>query len=306
MALEKYMENTTIKTSVAIAYYFGDKYISDLLESISKQTVKVDEVIISIDGGLNSLEQIVDLYKYDLNIKLISNKKKLGFARNFMKAINTCKGNFIFIADQDDVWLANKVQICLDSIGDNYLLHTDASLIDHKGVVIKSNWKGSYVDQNFSNLLYKNCVTGCTILINRKLLDVLPDMPSEIIYHDWYLGVISSYYKKIKYLSEPLVLYRQHSDQQTSNLSLYWNPIKRFKRNVNNLLRHYNDLKCLKSVLHSKLLLNSIENFDLITSKRFYLNYKKTSTHFNFSKNKRINFIIFLIYKVYFLIWQLK
>ncbi|MBQ9089418.1 MAG: glycosyltransferase [Lentisphaeria bacterium] len=99
------------KISVALAAYCGEKFIAEQIESLVSQTTPPDEIIICDDSpDMETFKQIEKFINTGKNIKYIHNNEQLGVCRNFEKAINHCSGEYIFLCDQDDVWLPEKVE----------------------------------------------------------------------------------------------------------------------------------------------------------------------------------------------------
>ncbi len=63
-----------------------------------------------------------------------------------------------------------------------------------------------------NNLLIQNTITGCTIMMNRKLAELCLPIPTEAIMHDWWLGLVATEFGKIAYLDEATIKYRQHGE----------------------------------------------------------------------------------------------
>ncbi len=96
--------------SVCIATFNGGRYLREQLDSILSQLSAEDEVIISDDGSVDDTWDILTEYaEKDRRIKLFSGPRQ-GLIANFGYAIQQTKGELIFLADQDDVWLETKVK----------------------------------------------------------------------------------------------------------------------------------------------------------------------------------------------------
>lgn len=93
--------------SVCMAAYNGEKYIKEQLLSILKQIGPNDEVVISDDGSKDRTKDIVDSLN-DKRIRYVENKNKHGFTHNFENALQIAQGDYIFLADQDDIWRDDK------------------------------------------------------------------------------------------------------------------------------------------------------------------------------------------------------
>ena len=110
-----------MKLSVAMCTYNGEQHVNEQLESILKQTMTVDEIIICDDGSTDKTIQIIEQFQMNFPniITLHRNSFNLGSNKNFEKAITLCSGDYIFLSDQDDIWKINKVEKIIQSFLDS-------------------------------------------------------------------------------------------------------------------------------------------------------------------------------------------
>ena len=203
-----------IKISAVMATYNGAKYISEQLDSILAQTLAPNEIIIVDDCSVDKTWQILNEYaQCNPKIKLYRNNVNLGVVKTFEVALTLCTGEFIALADQDDYWLPNKLELLMANIGDNWLIHSDAYIVDESLNVISESYNRikPYHDNSLAMYLLRNNVTGCTVLLHRDLLRLALPFPSNVIMHDHYLALCAKYYSRIGYLNRPLLKYRQHT-----------------------------------------------------------------------------------------------
>jgi hypothetical protein len=66
-----------------------------------------------------------------------------------------------------------------------------------------------HIDQ-FAKLMVQSVVTGCTVMINRPMLELALRMPEAASMHDRWLGLLASALGKSAHLKAQTVLYRQH------------------------------------------------------------------------------------------------
>ena len=103
-----------VMKSVAMATYNGEKYISEQMESILRQTVPVQEVCICDDGSSDRTVEIIrDFIKsnhLENTWKLFVNDKNIGYASNFIHAVEKTSGELVFFCDQDDIWISDRVE----------------------------------------------------------------------------------------------------------------------------------------------------------------------------------------------------
>ena len=96
--------------SVAMAFYNGAKYIDEQIRSILDNMEETDELIISVDDASDGSEAILeDWARNDQRIRIIKGPGK-GVVKNFENAFKHCRGEIIFLSDQDDVWKKNKMR----------------------------------------------------------------------------------------------------------------------------------------------------------------------------------------------------
>src|SRR5687768_11846473 len=116
--------------SVCMATKNGAKYIREQLDSILAQLDPSDEIVISDDASTDETISLIESYN-DNRIRLLKNKSSVGISRNFEISLTVSKGEFIFLADQDDVWTSNKVEVMKKSLDRYDLVVSDCLLVDH-------------------------------------------------------------------------------------------------------------------------------------------------------------------------------
>ncbi len=205
--------------SIAMATYNGEKYLKEQLDSIYAQTYKNIEVIVTDDCSTDKTVEILEQYAKSHGLKYYVNEKNLGFVKNFEKAVSLCRGEYIALSDQDDIWLPHKLSILIGNIGDNMLACSDATLIDENNHVLAESFfeysnKSKNKKLTFLKLAIRNYVTGCTVLMKKEMLKKAHPLSSGIKSHDYWYALIASTFGDIYVCKEPLILYRQHSENQ--------------------------------------------------------------------------------------------
>ena len=108
--------------SIVICTYNGSKYLSQQLDSIFAQTYPLHEVIVQDDGSTDDTWNIIEKYANKFpQMRIYRNKEKQGINANFLSAMQQATGDYIAIADQDDIWEHNKIEIQIKAIGDSLL-----------------------------------------------------------------------------------------------------------------------------------------------------------------------------------------
>ena len=231
------MKNKNILISIAMCTYNGERFIKEQLESILAQSYKNIELIITDDGSTDGSIEIIEEYqKQDSRITLYKNSKRLGFIKNFEKAIGLCRGEYIALADQDDIWKSKKLEIFLEQIDNNLLIYSDAELIDRDSkplgrTLITSSKKNLVRGRNSQAFLFDNCVSGNTLMFKRELVATILPIPLEFVsFHDTWIAFITSLQGTISYTHEPMTYYRRYDEQITNNKKVkYSSIIDRFR-----------------------------------------------------------------------------
>lgn len=211
------------KIIILLSTYNGEKYLKEQLDSLFSQTYQNFKIIARDDGNIDNTIEILKSY----NIKILDSKENLGAKRSFADLLNyavvNSDGEYFMFCDQDDVWKNDKVEKTLAKMqemerkfGDiPILLHTDLEVTDERLNTINSSFmdfqKIDPMKNKFHNLLIQNTITGCTMMINRKLAQICLPIPDGAIMHDWWIGLTASKFGKIGYLNETTIKYRQHA-----------------------------------------------------------------------------------------------
>ena len=202
--------------SICIAIYNGEKYIKEQLTSILSQIDIDDEVIISDDGSTDKTIEIINNIN-DSRIKLIKGGFH-NFTFNFENAIQQAQGEYIFLADQDDVWLPNKYSTTLKTLQLYDLVCSDAIITDQDLNHIHLSFF-KYYNSGKGKLknIMKCTYCGACMAFNKKILNAIQPFPNTSIFgYDLWIGLIAEIVGKVCFLETPLILYRRHNNTFTS------------------------------------------------------------------------------------------
>ncbi len=203
--------------SVCMATYNGSKFIREQLESILSQLPADAEIVIADDGSTDDTMQVVESLK-ESRIRVLPAEKHLGVIYNYERALQASKGEIIFLADQDDIWLPGKVEKVLAALNEADLVTHDAWMLRPSESSWTRSGKLSDIRAYKSGVVtnwWKNTFTGCCIALRRSVLGKALPFPKNLPMHDQWLGLVAEKYFKVKSIDEPLVEYRQHSTNAT-------------------------------------------------------------------------------------------
>ena len=210
--------------SVCIATHNGEKYISEQIKSILSQLSDKDEIVISDDGSTDSTLEIINSMR-DKRIRVFQfvHKKKgkkphYYVTKNFENALRHCSGDYIFLSDQDDVWCPDKVQECLEVLGDNMAVMHNLECVDENLIPLGKNWYNDDLKFRYHNyLMRRGKHMGCALALRKELLDVILPFPDDLHIHDFWIGLIAESRGGLIYLDKPLIQYRIHSSNISGN-----------------------------------------------------------------------------------------
>lgn len=214
--------------SVVLAAYKGEKYIAAQVESILLELGKDDELIISDDLPSGKTKAAVaDFIENDNRVVYLEGPGE-GVIRNFEYAISKARGNYIFLSDQDDVWLENKVRVVMSEFekGVDLVLHnakiTDGELHETGEYAFEINKTAT----GFFRNIIKNSYQGCCMAFRSEMREFILPFPGKIPMHDQWIGLMAEKHGKIGLVEEPLILYRRHGGNVTGNGSDFFTKLK--------------------------------------------------------------------------------
>lgn len=293
-----------MKCQVLLSTYNGEKYLQEQIDSILQQKGLVVELLIRDDGSDDSTIKII---KSNLNLNFFLGEN-IGVVKSFFALLHESDSNCEYYAfsDQDDVWLDNKLAKAV-SILQTYdidkpcmycsnLMVTDSCLNE----LYELNKKK--INMSAESFLLNNCVTGCTVVINKAFRDLLLSLNidlNNIVMHDWLFGFIAKRIGNLYYDNSCYILYRQHGDNvigaNTGKISL----CDIFKKLYNCNYKLFNQIYEFNKI-YKQMYYKNLDEYLLITnSDRFFNRFYAL---LKLPKLKRKNLYLTLSFKILYLI----
>ena len=208
------MENKNPTVAVVVATYNGATYLRQQLESIVQQTYKPSQIIIVDDDSLDDTLQVANNFAaHHPEVMVVQNETRIGYIKNFEKGMLIATASYVALSDQDDIWMPHKLETLLANIGDQMLAYSDSELIDANGQLL--NQKMSSIKNQLAYhtpIMYAigAWAPGHAMLFKKELVDKAAPFPA-LVTHDFWLGFVATCYSRVVYVNEPLVHYRQHT-----------------------------------------------------------------------------------------------
>jgi glycosyltransferase involved in cell wall biosynthesis len=219
-----------MRISVALCTYNGASFLTQQLESILAQTRVPDEMVVRDDRSTDSTAEIVAAFAKTapFPVSFEVNDSRLGVTKNFERTVAGCSGDVIFLCDQDDYWLPDKIRKLArefevdDSVG---LVFSNAVVTDAQlNLLGYTMWEivglgkealrrlggGGALDQ----FIRQYTVTGATAAFRGSLWSRIKPIP-QVYPHDAWIALIAAACSRVVAVNAPLTLYRQHGANST-------------------------------------------------------------------------------------------
>jgi glycosyltransferase involved in cell wall biosynthesis len=215
------------EVEVLLATYNGARFLREQLDSIMAQDYGNIRVLARDDGSSDGTVEILNQYaqRFDGRFRVMPATAPTGSAKNnFLLLMKASTAEYVCFADQDDIWLPDKVsrtKLAMDQLQSRWgpkvplLVFTDLQVVDDKLTVLQQSfWAHMNIDPDrmtrLAALMVQSVVTGCTAMLNRPLLELSLRMPDDAFMHDRWIGLLAGSLGKSTGVRIPTVLYRQH------------------------------------------------------------------------------------------------
>lgn len=216
---------------IILATYNGQAFVAEQIKSIQANLGyhdTVSKIIVTDDGSTDNTQKIVlQLAEQDTKIIWVNNTSgNHGPKGNFEFGILQSRADYVMLCDQDDIWLPNKIQVSMKALlsaekrttqdtplltfSDKQIVDEQLNLICNSYFTLKKISKSWHL--KFNQLCQQNVMSGCTMLINRALINIALPIPQQAYMHDWWLGLVAHRCGEIVFVDQPLIQYRQHSN----------------------------------------------------------------------------------------------
>lgn len=207
------------KVIVLLSTYNGEKYVKEQIDSILNQTYRNIEIMVRDDGSKDNTVTILRTYEKKGKISLVC-EENIGFMNSFFWLVNNAKhADYYSFADQDDVWLENKIELAINSLNtynekEPSLYFSDYDFYDENMNFIGHNKSLNYPLQIFYAITGKECALGFSSVINYTLKEMVknntPDV-NDLYGHDFWFYLIALSTGRVFYDRQVTAKYRRHS-----------------------------------------------------------------------------------------------
>ena len=264
--------NNSALVSIVLTTYNGEKYLATQLDSILNQSYKNIELIICDDCSTDTTATIIKAFaeKYK-NISSYFNAQNIGVNKNFENGFQIAKGEFIAIADQDDIWVSTKIKEQMELFYNDVVVLTHSCSILFSGNNLPSKTHKTitklFEGNDIRKLLLRNSVSGHNIIFRKSLLPKALPIPDKI-YYDWWLVQTAACNGIVKATNRVLAYQRAHETNIT--VKKRKTPNQTFKEYEERkiALKAFTKLNGLKQNC-KKFIEETLVNFTLLENKKF-------------------------------------
>ncbi|MUU72937.1 glycosyltransferase [Pseudarthrobacter sp. GA104] len=208
------------RVSVCMAAYNGARHIEEQIDSILSEIGPHDELVVVNDCSTDETSQLVAGIN-DPRIRLIQAERNNGYVRTFERALGEARGEFVFLSDQDDVWLPGRVDRMISAMdGKNMVVsncrHFDGPLGSFHEIRLRSKDSTHNLRNILGIVVGYRLHWGCAMALRQEILQQVLPFPSYMTEsHDQWVATVGNVNRSIIYMEEDTILHRLHGGNLT-------------------------------------------------------------------------------------------
>ena len=207
------------RVSVCLAAHNGADFIGEQVRSILDQLGPNDELVIVDDASTDTTVEVVEAFD-DSRIRLARNESNLGYVRTFERALGLADGAYLLLADQDDVWLAGRLEAMVAALQHDGVVATSVAVLgappEPPRWPLRARDSQRYAANVAAVLVGVRWYFGCAMGLRRELLPLVLPFPAWLTEsHDLWIGLVGNVAHTMRHLEGPSVARRLHDTNQT-------------------------------------------------------------------------------------------
>jgi glycosyltransferase involved in cell wall biosynthesis len=224
------------QVTVLMSTYNGGKFLQQQLNSLYEQTYPNVKILVRDDGSTDATRELLTNERLRGAIEQLEGDNNLGAIGSFFELLRQAartKTAYVAFCDQDDIWYANKIERAVSALAlatnRPTLYCSRLEIVNEQLQTIELSAKPRKI--GFGNALVENIAVGCTMVLNRKAIDLLCEqtLPSHVYVHDWWCYLVIACFGDVIFDDDALIKYRQHSGNAIGAAT---NPIGVLKRKL--------------------------------------------------------------------------
>lgn len=231
--VNKGFQRININTSVCMATYNGERFLPEQIDSIISQMGMDDELVVVDDASSDRTVSYLESLS-DSRIKIYKNKSNIGHVQSFAKALGLAQSAYIFMADQDDVWIVGRLAAMREVLAaGSSLVSTNSKFINNEGRAIsplhpdlKEKDSDSYISNIIRIFIGKAFYNGCAMGLRKELLQVVLPIPSYVESHDLWIAMVANSIGSSRHLENYTLYRRVHGGNASVLQRAFWKKLR--------------------------------------------------------------------------------
>jgi glycosyltransferase involved in cell wall biosynthesis len=213
--------NLSKRVEILLSTFNGAPWLTEQIDSITNQDYPEINLRIRDDGSTDTTREVLDGYKRTHPDWNISSGQNIGIFKSYMQLLQSTdsQADYFAFADQDDVWMKNKVSRAVEHLDRGPSLvpaiyYSRLEFVDEQ--LRHTGWSSIPTQSGFHTALVQNQAFGCTCVINASARElILQSVPEWALMHDWWCYLVVSAFGQVIYDPEPTIKYRKHGSNVT-------------------------------------------------------------------------------------------
>jgi glycosyltransferase involved in cell wall biosynthesis len=232
------------QVTVLMSTYNGSQFLLQQLNSLYQQTYSDIKILVRDDGSSDATRELLASEQLRGAIAQLEAHDNLGATGSFFTLLRHAAQTqtaYVAFCDQDDVWQANKIERAVSMlalVSDRPALYCSRlEIVDEQLHTLNLSLIPRKI--GFGNALVENIAVGCTMVLNRKALELLcqQELPNTVYVHDWWCYLVISCFGEVIFDDHALIKYRQHGGNAIGAATNFLGVLKRkFARLFNDRL----------------------------------------------------------------------
>ena len=209
-----------IPVAILLSTYDGSAYLAEQLQSLIDQTHQRWTLFWRDDGSTDATIAIMNRFADGPGsgrCRRVSDGTHLGITASFLTLLRQVPDHHVVaFADQDDVWLPQKLERGLMALGDPR--HPRPALYCARQTLVDGSLNQLGLSPRLARLpsfpaaLTQNIATGCTVMLNPAARRLIADshLPGGTLHDWWSYLLVGAAGGRLIADPVPVVLYRQH------------------------------------------------------------------------------------------------
>jgi glycosyltransferase involved in cell wall biosynthesis len=208
-----------IRVSVCMATYKGEPFVQEQVASILAELGADDELVIVDDASPDATASVIAGIP-DPRIRLVRASSNRGYVRTFEEAVRLSRGEYIFLSDQDDVWIPGRVELMLAALTGSQVVASNFDMLGGGPRPWIPRLRSSDSRRHLANLaavlVGYRAYYGCAMAFRRDALRLFAPIPPYVREsHDLWLSICGNMAGSITHLDESTIYRRLHEENQT-------------------------------------------------------------------------------------------